>query len=112
MTAPLVVLLSGPNLNLLGERQPLIYGTATLDDLVAVARQTAEAHGLALEHVQSNHEGALVDAVDEIESSDARAMVWRADGEVFTGGADVNGFKQAVEEGSAAESFGALIATA
>jgi 3-dehydroquinate dehydratase-2 len=61
--APIVVLLSGPNLNLLGERQPLIYGTASLDDLVATARTTAEAHGLALEHVQSNHEGVLVDAV-------------------------------------------------
>ncbi len=55
---------------------------------------------------------ALVDAVDEIEASDARAMVWRAESELFTGGADVNGFKQAVEEGTAAESFGALIATA
>ena len=63
MTAPVVLLLSGPNLNLLGERQPLIYGTATLDDLVATARATAEAHGLALEHLQSNHEGVLVDAV-------------------------------------------------
>jgi enoyl-CoA hydratase/carnithine racemase len=39
-------------------------------------------------------------------------MVWRAEGEVFTGGADVNGFKQAVEEGSAADQFGTLIATA
>lgn len=58
-----VLLLSGPNLNLLGERQPLIYGTATLDDLVEVARTAAAAHGLELEHVQSNHEGALVEAV-------------------------------------------------
>jgi 3-dehydroquinate dehydratase-2 len=60
---PIVLLLSGPNLNLLGERQPLIYGSATLDDLVDLARDTAEAHGLDLEHVQSNHEGDLVDAV-------------------------------------------------
>jgi 3-dehydroquinate dehydratase-2 len=58
-----VLLLSGPNLDLLGERQPLVYGTATLDDLVALARSTAAARGLELEHLQSNHEGALVDAV-------------------------------------------------
>lgn len=55
---------------------------------------------------------ALVDVVDEIESSDARAMVWRAEGDVFTGGADVNDFKRAREEGTAADSFGTLIATA
>jgi 3-dehydroquinate dehydratase-2 len=60
---PIVLLLSGPNLNLLGERQPLIYGTATLDDLVGLATRTADANGLDLEHVQSNHEGDLVDAV-------------------------------------------------
>ena len=53
----------GPNLNLLGEREPEIYGTATLDDHVAAARAAAAAHGLELEHLQSNHEGELVDAV-------------------------------------------------
>ena len=58
-----VLLLSGPNLNLLGEREPDIYGTATLDDHVAAARAVAEAHDLELEHLQSNHEGELVDAV-------------------------------------------------
>ena len=62
-TPPLVLLLSGPNLNLLGEREPLIYGSATLDDHVARARKTADANGLALEHLQSNSEGDLVDAV-------------------------------------------------
>lgn len=62
MTA-IVLLLSGPNLNLLGEREPEIYGTATLEDHVASARAVAEAHDLALEHFQSNHEGDLVDAV-------------------------------------------------
>lgn len=55
---------------------------------------------------------ALVDSVDEVEASDARAMVWRAEGDVFTGGADVKDFKRAVDEGTAAESFGTLIATA
>lgn len=58
-----VLLLSGPNLNLLGEREPEIYGTATLDDHVAAATAVADAHDLVIEHVQSNHEGVLVDAI-------------------------------------------------
>jgi len=58
-----VVLLSGPNLNLLGDREPEIYGTATLDDHVDAARARAAEHGLEFEHVQSNAEGPLVDAV-------------------------------------------------
>ena len=61
--AKTVLLLSGPNLNLLCIRQPGIYGTETLEDHVARAAAAAEAHGLVLEHLQSNHEGALVDAV-------------------------------------------------
>lgn len=61
--APLVLLLSGPNLNLLGEREPAIYGAATLADHVATARSAAEGHGLALEHLQTNHEGDLVEAI-------------------------------------------------
>ncbi len=60
---PLVLLLSGPNLTLLGERQPHIYGHATLDDHVTTARETAARHHLRLEHRQSNHEGDLVEAV-------------------------------------------------
>jgi 3-dehydroquinate dehydratase-2 len=60
---PLVLLLHGPNLNLLGEREPEVYGRATLDDHVAAARAAAETAGLALEHLQSNHEGDLVEAV-------------------------------------------------
>jgi len=58
-----ILLLSGPNLNLLGQREPEIYGTATLEDHVRAASAAAEAHGLALEHLQSNHEGALIDAI-------------------------------------------------
>jgi 3-dehydroquinate dehydratase-2 len=58
-----ILLLHGPNLNLLGEREPEIYGSATLDDHVATARAAAEAAGFALEHLQSNHEGELVDAI-------------------------------------------------
>ena len=63
MSDQLLLLLSGPNLNLLGERQPDVYGTETLDDHVESARLAAGARGLTLEHVQSNHEGELVDAI-------------------------------------------------
>lgn len=58
-----ILLLSGPNLNLLGEREPEIYGTDTLESLVAEARTAAEAAGHTLEHFQSNHEGELIDAI-------------------------------------------------
>ena len=60
-----VLLLSGPNLNLLGEREPEIYGTDTLDDHVARATEQAEAHGLGLDHFQSNSEGDLVTAIQQ-----------------------------------------------
>lgn len=60
---PIILLLSGPNLNLLGTREPAVYGTDTLDDHVVRARTVAEAAGCDLEHVQSNFEGALVEAV-------------------------------------------------
>ena len=63
MSQPIILLLSGPNLNLLGEREPEVYGTATLDDHVVASTAAASARGLALEHVQSNHEGELVDAI-------------------------------------------------
>ncbi|MGA8725306.1 MAG: type II 3-dehydroquinate dehydratase [Acidimicrobiales bacterium] len=58
-----IMLLSGPNLDLLGEREPEIYGAATLKDHVAAATAAAREHGYAVEHVQSNHEGDLVEAV-------------------------------------------------
>ncbi len=61
--ATIVLLLSGPNLNLLGIREPDIYGAATLDDHVARARAAAAELGMELEHLQSNHEGDLVEAV-------------------------------------------------
>ena len=60
-----ILLASGPNLNLLGEREPEIYGRDTLDELVGEARAVAEANGHSLDHVQSNHEGDIVDAVQE-----------------------------------------------
>jgi 3-dehydroquinate dehydratase II len=58
-----VLLLNGPNLNMLGLREPEVYGTATLDDHVSVARAAAESHGWTLEHLQSNAEHELVDAI-------------------------------------------------
>lgn len=58
-----ILLLSGPNLNLLGEREPEHYGTTTLAELVALAGETAAKLGHDVEHVQSNHEGAIVDAI-------------------------------------------------
>jgi 3-dehydroquinate dehydratase II len=59
----IVLLLSGANLNLLGEREPAVYGTARLIDHVATAQRCAQAYGLTVEHVQSNHEGELIEAV-------------------------------------------------
>jgi len=71
----IVLLLSGPNLGLLGERQPEIYGHQTLADHVETARRTAEAHGLSLQHVQSEHEGVLVEAVHEARGRAAAVVV-------------------------------------
>ena len=58
-----ILVLSGPNLNLLGQREPEIYGRQTLDDHVAAVRQAADAAGFAIEHLQSNTEGELIDAI-------------------------------------------------
>jgi len=63
MPTKLLLVLSGPNLNLLGEREPEVYGKATLDDHLATARETAATAGYDVEHVQSNHEGDLIDAI-------------------------------------------------
>ncbi len=78
MVARKILILNGPNLNLLGTREPEVYGTATLDDimadLVALAGARAE-----LRHVQSNNEGELIEAIHD-------ARNW-ADGVVFNPGA-------------------------
>lgn len=59
----LIALLSGPNLDLLGDREPDVYGTERLEDHVSTAEQAARGLGYELEHVQTNHEGELVEAV-------------------------------------------------
>ena len=59
----LVLLLSGVNLNLLGDREPTVYGSATLDEHVVMAQSTASALGLRIEHLQSNAEVDLVEAI-------------------------------------------------
>ena len=58
-----ILLVNGPNLNLLGVREPGVYGSDTLDDVVALATATAEELGFGLRAVQSNHEGVLLDAI-------------------------------------------------
>ncbi|MEQ8839687.1 MAG: type II 3-dehydroquinate dehydratase [Acidimicrobiales bacterium] len=63
MSRPEILLLHGPNLNLLGTREPQIYGTATLDDHVDTATTVADARGFGLVALQSNHEGVLIDAI-------------------------------------------------
>jgi 3-dehydroquinate dehydratase-2 len=63
VTRPLVLLLHGPNLNLLGQREPHVYGSATLDDYVAACHRAADALSLDLEAFQTNHEGVLVEAI-------------------------------------------------
>ena len=71
----IVLLLSGPNLNLLGDREPEVYGTATLDDHVATARAEAERNGLELDHLQSNHEGELVTWIQEASAAGAGVIL-------------------------------------
>ena len=60
-----VFVLNGPNLNLLGTREPAVYGSQTLDDVKKLCQRAAKANGLALDFRQSNHEGDLVDALHE-----------------------------------------------
>ena len=63
MKEPIILLLSGPNLNLLGEREPETYGQETLEEHVEMSVTSAAKIGLQLEHFQSNHEGELIDAI-------------------------------------------------
>jgi 3-dehydroquinate dehydratase-2 len=71
----LVILLSGPNLNLLGEREPAVYGTATLDDHVSRATKAALRFQLQVEHHQSNSEAELVERVHSARSRAAAIII-------------------------------------
>lgn len=62
---PLILVLNGPNMNMLGLRQPELHGGATLDDVEQLCAETAEAHGLAIDFRQTNAEGELVSWVQE-----------------------------------------------
>lgn len=75
MTSSTVLILNGPNLNLLGTRQPEIYGRETLDDIRALCADRAAHLGLAVDFRQSNHEGVLVDWVQEARTAERFAGI-------------------------------------
>ncbi|HWL46262.1 MAG TPA: type II 3-dehydroquinate dehydratase [Sphingomonadaceae bacterium] len=75
---PVIFVLNGPNLNLLGTREPDIYGYETLDDIAGRLEDQARALGLAIDMRQSNHEGHLVDWLHEANACRARAVILNA----------------------------------
>lgn len=78
MSKAVVFVLNGPNLNLLGLREPEIYGTETLDDIAGKLEDRAQALGLEVDVRQSNHEGHLVDWLHEAQASGAKAVLLNA----------------------------------
>ena len=77
-TLPTIYVLNGPNLNLLGTREPHIYGSATLDDIASALEDRAKALGLGIDMRQSNHEGHLVDWLQEANARGAKAVILNA----------------------------------
>ena len=72
---PLVYVLNGPNLNLLGMREPEIYGSDTLDDLAGRLEDKAKSLGVEIDMRQSNHEGHLIDWLHEAQAKRAKAVI-------------------------------------
>ncbi len=70
-----LLLVNGPNLNLLGIREPEVYGHDTLDDVVRLASDAAAAHGFEVRAIQSNHEGVLIDAIHEARTDCAGIVI-------------------------------------
>ena len=75
MATPLIAVLNGPNLNLLGLREPGIYGTGTLDDLETLCAETADGLGLAIDFRQTNLEGELIAWVQEARGTAAGLII-------------------------------------
>ncbi len=72
---PEILVLNGPNLNLLGTREPATYGRATLEDVRALCEAAGERHGFGIDFRQSNHEGALIDALHEARARHAGVVL-------------------------------------
>ena len=70
-----ILVLNGPNLNLLGRRQPSIYGRASLADIAKACQKRAKALGLAIDFRQSNHEGELIEWVQQAPGKDAGIVI-------------------------------------
>ena len=81
---PTIFVLNGPNLNLLGAREPEIYGSQTLDDVGAMLADRAHELGVELDMRQSNHEGHLVDWIQEAGATGAVAVILNAGGYTHT----------------------------
>jgi 3-dehydroquinate dehydratase II len=75
---PVVFVLNGPNLNLLGTREPEIYGSDTLDDIAGALQDRAKELGLDIDMRQSNHEGHLIDWLHEANAAGAKAVILNA----------------------------------
>ncbi len=81
---PTVYVLNGPNLNLLGMREPEIYGHDTLDDIAGMLEDQARELGLSVDVRQSNHEGHLIDWLHEANAHNAKAVLLNAGGYTHT----------------------------